>query len=902
MKLLHRFIYLILFFLVSGSSKLYAQENKDPGLWTPKDIINTEFLRNATFSPDGSMVIWAKKRALKEKDKFISDLYLTRLNTYKDGLPLTVQLTSEDENDYAPVFSKDNTTIYFLSSREKGKKLWKLSVYGGEATAVHEFKNGISNIQLKDENTLFFTSNEGKTLREETLKKKKDDVVVVEDSLHWKPSRVFSINLKNKGIERITANTKPLSGYSVSHNGKWLVYTMQMSRHFPADAQPDPSYFLKNLTTGETIQILDDLKFPSYNFQFDADDSGFYFVSSFSSDPEWNGAGISELYYFDLKTRQKIKVNLDWEYGIGRGFWMSGNDVIVSLADKATFKNAVYRRVKGNWQKSFIDFGKENAYCTPIAAAPKGNKILFGYSTSSQLPTYFIADLKGAKVKETKEFIKLNEGLSKKRITKSEVITWKGYKDEEVTGILFYPENYASGKKYPLVLSIHGGPAGVDTNQWAERWSTYPNLFSQKGAFVLQPNYHGSSNHGLAFVESIKKNYYIPELEDITKGIQMLEGKGMIDMNKLGTMGWSNGAIITTMLTVKYPDMFKVAAAGAGDVNWTSDFGTCRFGVSFDQSYFGGAPWDDMNGTFYNENYIIKSPLFELDKVKTPTIIFHGSEDRAVPRDQGWEYYRALQQINKAPVRFLWFPGQPHGLRKISHQLRKMKEEIAWIDEYLFEDAKEENEAFKEDSPLAILLTRQKALRVNGLYGAMVKNTLVPETVAVGKDSIAIGRFEITNAQYGAYDKKHSYLEGKDNHPVVLDFKEAQAYIQWLTNLTGENYRLPNAAEAKKLQEKAVKTGKNENTLAYWAGYAITLDEIMLFKEKLKDVKNSLLMEAGTFKAIAMGEAEIYDVGGNVAEYTIDGNSYGYSAYDYADTSQKEPVQSKHVGFRVIKE
>ena len=74
----------------------------------------------------------------------------------------------------------------------------------------------------------------------------------------------------------------------------------------------------------------------------------------------------------------------------------------------------------------------------------------------------------------------------------------------------------------------------------------------------------------------------------------------------MGTMGWSNGAIITTMLTVRYPDMFKVAAPGAGDVNWTSDYGTCRFGVSFDQTYFGGAPWDDTDGKFYNENYIIK--------------------------------------------------------------------------------------------------------------------------------------------------------------------------------------------------------------------------------------------------------------------------------------------------------
>ncbi|XLS28067.1 prolyl oligopeptidase family serine peptidase [Flavobacteriaceae bacterium M23B6Z8] len=902
MKSLHTFFYVLLFCSLFSPSNLVAQEKEDPGLWTPEDIIHTDYLRNAVFSPDGTMVVWSKRRANKEKDKFISDLYLSRLDKLKDGKPLTTQLTYEDENDYSPVFSKDNSTIYFLSSREKGKKLWELSVYGGEAKEVHEFKNGISNLQFKDDNTLLFVSNEGKTLREETLKKKKDDVVVVEDSLHWKPSRVFSFNLKEKNIKRITLNNKPLSSYRISHNGKWLVYRMQMSRHFPADAQPDPSYFLMNLDTGETTRILKELEFPSYNFQFDAADAGFYFVSSFSSDPEWNGAGISELYYFDLSTQKETKVNLDWEYGIGRGYVMAGNDVIASLANKTSFKNAIYRRTKGNWERSFIDFGKENTNCTVVATAPTGNKILFGYSTASELPSYFIADLKGSKTKDPRVFVTLNEGLSKKRITRSEVITWKGYKDEEVTGILYYPENYEAGKRYPLVLSIHGGPAGVDTDLWSERWSTYPNILSQKGAFVLKPNYHGSAYHGLAFVESIKKNYYVPELEDITKAIKMLEAKGMIDMDKLGTMGWSNGAILTTMLTVKYPDMFKVAAAGAGDVNWTSDFGTCSFGVSFDQSYFGGAPWDDMNGTFYNENYIIKSPLFELDKVKTPTIIFHGSEDRAVPRDQGWEYYRALQQINKAPVRFLWFPGQPHGLQKISHQLRKMKEEIAWIDTYLFEKTPKENEAFKEESPLAALLKKQKAQQVNGLYGILTNDTLIPETVAVAKDSIAIGKFEVTNAQYQAFDKDHDYLQGKDNHPVAVDFDKAQAYVAWLSNLTGETYRLPNSQEAKKLQEKALKTGKKENTLSYWAGYDITLDEIDMFKEKVAEVKRSLLIEVGTFDPATVGEAEIFDLGGNVAEYSANGDSYGYSAYDYADTSGKEPAKSTNVGLRVIKE
>ena len=897
-------LFLCLFFALNSICiyRSNAQEKDDPGKWTPEDIINTEFLRSAVFSPDGTMVIWSKTKGDKEKDKFISDLYLTRLNKLEDGMPHTVQLTQEDETDYSPAFSEDNSAVYFLSSREKGKKLWKISVFGGEASSVHEFKNGISNIQLAGTNTIFFIGNEGETLREKELQKKKDDVVIVEDSVYWKPNRVFTFDLKNKTISRVTTNEKPINFYSVSPNGKWLVYRMQQSPHFPADAQPDPSYFLKNLTTGKVTQILMDFNFPCFNFNFTEDESGMYFISSHASDPEWNGAGVQELYYFDLKTGNPKKVDLNWENGIGNGYFIAGNDILVTLANKATYKNAVYTPYKNDWKQKFLDFGKTNEHIDPIAVSKDGKMLLYGYSTASTLPVYFIGERKGPELKNQKTFVKLNTKLAEKRLTRSEVITWEGYNGDEVNGILYYPENYVPGKKYPLILSIHGGPAGVDTDQWSERWSTYPNIFAQKGAFVLKPNYHGSSNHGLGFVESIKKNYYVPELDDITKGIKMLVDKGMVDTDKLGTMGWSNGAIITTMLTVKYPDMFKVAAAGAGDVNWTSDFGTCQFGVSFDQSYFGGAPWDDMNGTFYNENYIIKSPLFELDKVKTPTIIFHGSEDRAVPRDQGWEYYRALQQIGQAPVKFLWFPGQPHGLGKISHQLRKMEEEINWIDTYLFKTYEPDNVAFKEDSPLGNLLKKQKTAIVNGMYGIMEKNILIPETVPFKKDTTAIGRFEVTHAQYQSFKKEHTFEPGKQNHPVQLSFKDALAYVEWLSKTTGENYRLPNKEEALQLHKKALKSAQKENTLTYWAGYDITIDEVNTFKNKFKDLTKSLLMEVGSFAPLKIENEELYDLGGNLSEYASNGLPYGFSAYDFADPAEDKSIASEYSGLRVIKQ
>ena len=390
-------------------------------------------------------------------------------------------------------------------------------------------------------------------------------------------------------------------------------------------------------------------------------------------------------------------------------------------------------------------------------------------------------------------------------------------------------------------------------------------------------------------------------MEDIIKGISKLDKEGKIDMNQLGTMGWSNGAIITTMLTVRYPDMFKVAAPGAGDVNWTSDYGTCRFGVSFDQHYFGGAPWDDTNGKSYNENYILKSPLFEIEKIKTPTIIFHGSADRAVPRDQGWEYYRGLQQVGQAPVRFLWFPDQPHGLQKITHQLRKMKEEIKWIDTYLLNKSSTENSAFKKDSPLAHILKLQSVKSVNGLYGELINDKLVPETVQIKKDSSSIGRFEVTNAQYKSFNSDFTYPAGQDNYPVIVSADNAKDYLSWLSNLTGKIYRMPNSEEAKSLHQLARKAASNENTFNLWAGYKLVPSDYQKLKSKINALQYSLLKPVGSFKASKVGDANIYDLGGNVAELYQNG-IYGYSAYDYFDANNDDEITSQHTGIRVIKE
>jgi dienelactone hydrolase len=544
---------------------------------------------------------------------------------------------------------------------------------------------------------------------------------------------------------------------------------------------------------------------------------------------------------------------------------------------------------------------------------------VYSSSTASRLSQPYRAQLDGDKLSSPVQLAKLNEGLVKGRAyAKSEVIRWKGANNEEVEGILYYPANYDAAKKYPLITAIHGGPMGADKDLWGESWAYPIQLFTDRGAFVLRPNYHGSNNYGLKWAESICcGKYYDLETPDINAGVDFLIAQGKVDAERIGTMGWSNGSILSTSLITTYPARYKVASVGAGDIEWLSDWGNVDFGQSFDAYYFGKSPFEDP------QLYVNKSPFFKMDKVQAPVLIFHGSADRNVPPAQSWSYFRALQFFDKT-VKYVVFPGEPHGPRKLTHQMRKVEEEIAWFDKYFFKAAKPEDEAVKSDSPLKSLLKKKSAANKDGLYGLSVSGSkqkelkaLIPEVVARGE--LRIGRFEITRAQFAEFRLlEHPERSGVSmaavndvqsplaNIPASgMTLEDANRYIKWLSAWTNETWRLPYEDEVKALYENR----EGENTLDYWAGYAPNPEDTARLRVKAKelgDTTEPLLKEVGSFAGKGKEDEEpIYDLGGNAAEWVLTrdgkGKVIGGSADCPADPKANCTPAPEYVGFRVVR-
>lgn len=889
-----RRIFLVALFLLISVPSL-SQVTK----WKVEDLIYSESGSQFNVSPDGKSVVWVKSTADKEKDGRVNNLILTSLTE-----PRELELTrGSDYSNSQPKWSPDGKWIAFVSSRPIPKskdagsprpQIWIFSVFGGEPSHITSGERGVQGIEWLDNDTIVFTAQEDATEEERAIKEKKDVSIVVDDEEKTPPVRLWKVSIKNQRIQRITDNSDRIESFSISGDGRYLVSIHARSLRYQYDQKVKPAVFLYNLVDGSRKQLLEDGRTPVVGIERSRDTNGFFLLAQYSSHPFYVNAIEYRLYDLDPVTASVKRVDVDWPNGLAGNVVATSDGFLALLANGARHKAARYVRGPNGFSRSFLE-GEQASNIFEFKLGADGQTLVYTYSTATSPTQHFWGKLEGSRIVGSKQFSNLNPGFKDRAIAKSEVVKWKGALDEEVEGILYYPQEYVAGRKYPLMLAIHGGPFGADYDAWSQSWAYPISMLCERGAFVLRPNYHGSSNYGLKFAESISNGkYYELEVPDVEKGVDDLIAKGLVDPDRIGTMGWSNGSIISTALVIANPGRYKVCSAGAGNVEWASDWSVTVFGASFDNYYLGKSVFEDPM------LYLRKAPYYQLDKVRTPTILHHGTIDFQVPTSQSWMHFRALQQLGKVDVRFILYPDEPHGLQRLTSQRRKLEEDLAWFDKYLFKRSSEDS-LLKSSAPLAMALKARDFAHSGRLYGQLVKGVLVPEIVKYGK--LEVGRFEVTRAQFAAFDKSYVIESGTENFPAnKVTYERALAYCKWLSGILGESVSLPNASDVAALYDEG---SDLENTLDYWAGFKINPEDEIRIRQKAGQLggDSPLLKEVGSLHGV--GDGSVFDLGGNVAEWVTGANGgtvAGASADKAADKKNAARTGNPgYIGFRVIR-
>ena len=634
-----------------------------PG-WTPEQEMKVKAIGAVRVSPDGKKVAFTISDAVMTADK---SEYLSQIWVANSDGGNRVQLTYAEKSSDNPRWSPDGNMIAFTSSRNGKSNLYVLRLVGGEAEQLTDVKSGVANFAWSpDGSRIAFLLRDASSDDEEKNNKGKDDWRWIDESV--KLSRLNVINLARdangkREPRRLSGDANVQGDFDWSPDGKTIAFTR--TKMPKADYWTTADLLAVDVASGDVKTLAATTAAesgPAYS------PDGKWISFSISDDPpRWAGYQRLALIPSAGGTPKLLAETFDAQPGVID--WSGDGKQIYFVETRGTATRVSAVDVASG---AVSEINKGTEVLGNFSLNENGTVIGFTMQTADQAPEAFVSSLnKFAPV----QISRANADLPRLPIGKTEVLRWKSADGLEVEGLLTYPVGYKSGARVPLLLVVHGGPAGVFTQSFLAGRGTYPlATFAARGFALLRVNPRGSSGYGQKFRYANIKDWGGGDYKDLMTGVDRAVEMGVADPERLGVMGWSYGGFMTSW-AITQTHRFKAASVGAAVTNLMSFIGTADI-PSFIPDYFGAQPWEDL------EIYRTHSAMFNAKGVKTPTLIQHGEADERVPISQGYEFYNALR-VQNVPVRMIVLPRMPHGPNEPKMVLKAKQTNLEWFEKYL---------------------------------------------------------------------------------------------------------------------------------------------------------------------------------------------------------------------------
>jgi dipeptidyl aminopeptidase/acylaminoacyl peptidase len=314
-----------------------------------------------------------------------------------------------------------------------------------------------------------------------------------------------------------------------------------------------------------------------------------------------------------------------------------------------------------------------------VTMSRDGKSIAFLRADSKSMAEVFAG---GSDLKSPKKLTDMNAQTAGWQSGTREVVSWKSKDGTAIEGVLHKPSDFSAGRRYPLLVVIHGGPTSVSRTIPFSNTAYPVDVWVPRGVLVLEPNYRGSSGYGEKFRSLNVRNLGIGDAWDVLSGVDSLIARGLVDGTRVGTMGWSQGGYISAFLATHDSTRFKAISVGAGISDWMTYYVSTDI-HPFTREYLKATPWDDP------EIYAKTSPITYIKQAKTPTLIQHGESDQRVPPPDAYELYQGLLD-NHVPSKLIiykGFGGVGHGPSKPKSYRAVMEHNLEWFDQYFFDAA-----------------------------------------------------------------------------------------------------------------------------------------------------------------------------------------------------------------------
>jgi len=649
--------------LAGFAASVFAQ-NTAPAKWTPEAMIKYKRLLGTAISPGGKWVAYTVSEPMLEgeKSEYRSHIFLASADGKTD-----FQLTQGDKSCTNPRWSPDGKWLAFSSARGGEKNnVWLIRPFGGEAEKLTDAKSGVNGFAWSpDGKRIAYTMSDPLSEQEEKDNKEKRDEIVVDENFKFAHLYVIPLEKNEKGerrAKRLTSGNFHVGSFDWSPDAKWLIFDHQATPR----VNDWPTAMISLVPADSGAVKLFATKAVASDPHFSPDGQWVAFTHD-GGDKRW--ARRSEIYVMPITGSESRKLGETFDNQAGILGWSADGKEIYFNETERTSPRVFAIPVGGGKPRAIttgsgIFGGASFSYDTKTMAVV--------HQTPEQLPQVMVSStLKFAPAKITN----VNRDFPALAMGRTEVIKWKSKDGKEIEGLVTYPVNYVTTRKYPLVLNIHGGPAGVFTENYTGASSIYPlQAFAAANYVVLRPNPRGSSGYGVEFRRANINDWGFGDYDDDIGGVDLLIEKGIVHPDSLGVLGWSYGGFMTSFIITR-TKRFKAASVGAGVTNLMSFTGTADI-PGFLPDYFLGQPWDNLAA------YQKHSAMFNVKGVSTPTLILHGEKDLRVPLSQGQEFYNALKQQG-CPVQMVVYPRTPHGPQEPKFILDIGNRLLDWFDLYI---------------------------------------------------------------------------------------------------------------------------------------------------------------------------------------------------------------------------
>ncbi len=677
---------------------------------TETDLLKFQWVADPQISPDGREVAYVLVTANEKEDRYDNSIWAVGTS----GSAAPRRLTA-GPRDTAPRWSPDGRMLAFLraSGEKERPQIHLLPMSGGEARRLTDLPKGAgAPLWSPDGRTIAFTSTtndedlaqrkdaRGKDPREleaEKEKKEQDEkskprivtrAVYRFNNQGWldptRHSHIWTVPVADvtEPVEakRLTSGRYDEGALVWSRDGSKIYFTSTRVDE-PYYENPDSNLYSVPAAGGE-IQTVADIDGPISGPMPSPDGARFAFTG-FVNPPERQSHTNDELFVFSGGKATNLTSDYDYEMGSDltgdqrppRGnvpnaiVWTpDGRSVILTTTEKA--RSNLVKVDVATRKMEYLTSGDHDVMA--YTATRDASRFALAIGDATRIGDLYLLD---AKSKKLTQLTRVNDALfSQLDLSPPEEIWYTSFDGKKINAWILKPPAFDAGKKYPMIVEIHGGP------HTAYGHILYHEMLwmAAKGYVVLYTNPRGSTSYGQDFANVIQYHYPGDDYKDIMAGVDEIVKRGYVDEKRMGVTGGSGGGLLTNW-TVTQTDRFAAAVSQRSVADWTSFWYSADFTL-FTPSWFRKNPYEDP------EEFLSRSPVRYAQKIKTPMLFIEGDEDWRTPSWQGGAaMFRALKAQKKTAV-MVSFPGENHELSrsgKPSHRVQRLQHIVNWFDKYL---------------------------------------------------------------------------------------------------------------------------------------------------------------------------------------------------------------------------